>query len=356
MKKTCPLLTKSKSLGQKVTIVLPTYNRARFLRQAIDSCVNQSYTNIEVNIVDDGSTDNTADIVRSYKDGRVHYFRHRKNRGLPESLNTGFSHATGAFVTFTSDDNWYAPTAIEEMLGFIKTSGVDFVYCDFFLVSDQPYSEKLIRLPSLPIDGEHCLNNVGACFLFTRHVLESIGRFDPDAFLCEDYDYWIRVSKRFEMRHLPRPLYFYRAHPASVSSSNAIEQRVVGVLVGIKNGVFPIAHAERLMDEINAQSRTSRLLGSRSQSTATKSIYGKSIYRKSIYSKTFDLNRLAVKLLTPPTRKVMADLASGKLSLKSARSILCSVAQGQYDGRALRTLLSLEHFLSSRLNNRQTFS
>ena len=338
MKKTRPLLTKSKSLGPKVTIVLPTYNRARFLRQAIDSCVNQSYTNIEINIVDDGSIDNTADIVRSYKEGRVHYFRHHKNRGLPESLNTGFSHATGDFLTFTSDDNWYAPTAIEEMLEFIKASGVEFVYCNYFLVSDQPYSLKLMRLPDLPVDGEHCVNNVGACFLFTRHVLESIGRFDPDAFLSEDYDYWIRVSKRFEMRHLPRPLYFYRAHPASISSFNVIEVRVVGLLVGIKNGVFPIVNAERLMDEINAQSRTSPLLGSR------------------IYSKAFHLNRLAVNLLTPPTRKIMVDLASGKLSFKSARSILCSVALGHYDGRALRTLLSLEHFLSSRFNNRQTFS
>jgi len=75
-------------ISSKVSIVLPTYNGAKYIRQSIDSCLNQTYKNIELIIVNDGSTDGTPEIIRSYEDGRIKYLTHEKNKGLPHALNT----------------------------------------------------------------------------------------------------------------------------------------------------------------------------------------------------------------------------------------------------------------------------
>lgn len=96
----------------KVSIVLPTYNGARYLRQSIDSCLGQTYRNLELIVVDDASTDTTPEIIRSYQDPRIRVIRHEKSKMLPESLNTGFRAVSGDYLTWTSDDNYYVPEAI----------------------------------------------------------------------------------------------------------------------------------------------------------------------------------------------------------------------------------------------------
>src|SRR3990170_3452478 len=107
-------------ISPKVSIVLPTYNGEKYIRQSIDSCLNQTHENIELIIVDDCSIDNTPEIIKSYKDSRVKSLRHDQNKFLPHALNTGFSNATGEYLTWTSDDNYYAKEAIEKMVSFLK--------------------------------------------------------------------------------------------------------------------------------------------------------------------------------------------------------------------------------------------
>src|SRR3989338_242445 len=118
----------------KVSIVLPTYNGAKYIRQSIESCLDQTYKNIELIIVDDASTDETPKIVKSYADPRLVYIRHEKNMKLPAAFNTGFSRASGDYLTWTSDDNFYDVSAIDKMLGFMRDNACDFVYCDFYEV------------------------------------------------------------------------------------------------------------------------------------------------------------------------------------------------------------------------------
>src|SRR5438876_11815901 len=98
-----------------VSIVLPVYNGVRFLRQSIDSCLQQTYRNIELIVVDDGSEDNSVDIVKSYDDDRLKLMRHQTNRKLPAELNTEFNHTYGVYITWTSHDHYYATKAIDEM-------------------------------------------------------------------------------------------------------------------------------------------------------------------------------------------------------------------------------------------------
>lgn len=222
----------------KVSIVLPTYNGAKYLRQSIDSCLKQTYENIELIIVNDGSTDETNKIVNSYKDERIKYIRHEENMGLPFALNTGFSRAIGKYLTWTSDDNYYSPEAIERMLSFILKKKCHFVYSDYYRFRDANKDINLFKSP-VKIRLEN-YNHIGPCFLYSRNVKEVIGKYDTDAILAEDYDYWIRISKKFDMHHLSEPLYYYRIDKESLFISKYYDVKVGDLLVRLKNNVASV--------------------------------------------------------------------------------------------------------------------
>src|SRR5512137_2512935 len=108
-----------------VSIVLPTYKRAHVLPHAISSVLNQTYTNLELVIVDDNSPDDTLEVVKLFNDSRIHYVKNEPNLKLPRALNRGFSLARGEYLTWTSDDNLYAPTAIERMVDALVSEKCD---------------------------------------------------------------------------------------------------------------------------------------------------------------------------------------------------------------------------------------
>jgi glycosyltransferase involved in cell wall biosynthesis len=240
--------------SSKVTIVLPTHNGAQYLRESMDSCLNQTYKNIELIIVNDGSTDETLKIIKSYKDKRIKYIKCKKNQGLPKALNLGFSKATGEYLTWTSDDNLYHETAIEKMLSFLKDKKCSFVYCDYYRFNNENLSScNIFKLPNLdPLKNEDL---IGPCFLYSRNVKEIIGEYDPEKELVEDYDFWLRVSKRFSMCHLGEPLYFYRIHNKSLSSLRYDEIRIADFLVKLKNNASNINQVNELIRDYIAQIR-----------------------------------------------------------------------------------------------------
>ena len=209
---------------ERVSIVLPTHNGARYLRQSIDSCLNQTHRNIELIIVDDGSMDETPDTIKSYQDERIKCIRHKKNRGLPRALNTGFAMATGEYLTWTSDDNCYAEDAIESMLALLQINKkIDFVYANYYVINgDGAVLQSVSVGPSKNLKEYNC---IGPCFLYRRKIYEVIGEYNPSAFLAEDYEYWIRVFKRFRMEKLDKFIYWHRSHPQSLTGQYAAEAK-----------------------------------------------------------------------------------------------------------------------------------
>lgn len=203
----------------QVSIILPTYNGAsRYLHGSIKSCLNQTHRNLELIVVDDGSNDQTFEVVKSFCDDRIRYIRHEKNLRLPRALNTGFRASRGEFLTWTSDDNEYLPDAIERMVRFLRDHREsDFVYADYHALDVESGKTELRRLPDqLDLARK---NSIGACFLYTRRVYQKVGDYDPKYELVEDYDYWIRVAKQFKMIHYRGSLYMYREHARSLKST-----------------------------------------------------------------------------------------------------------------------------------------
>jgi glycosyltransferase involved in cell wall biosynthesis len=203
-----------------VSIVLPTYNGERFLEEAIDSCLNQTYASFELIIVDDASTDGTPAIISSYaaRDHRVRYVRHETNRKLPAALNTGFSEAKGDYLTWTSDDNLYLPDALAEMVQELESNpDVDIIYSNYTEIDSAGLAIGAVEVSSpCKLAFFNCLG--GGCYLYRRTVQESLKGYDEDFFLVEDYDFWLRASCAFRFKTLPKDLYRYRRHESSLTS------------------------------------------------------------------------------------------------------------------------------------------
>jgi len=224
-----------------VSVVLPTYNRAHLLPGAIRSVLKQTWQDLELIVVDDNSPDDTAEVVASFDDPRIRYERNDSNLRLPRALNRGFSLARGQYLTWTSDDNFYGETAIARMVERLQQRDCDLVYADYYLFSatnadGRPTDATVDRLPD-KVRLEKG-NHIGACFMYTRRAYEAVGDYDPELFLVEDYDYFMRIATQFPLCHIAEPLYFFRRDEATLYCSHFSEVKASDVLVRYKNGLI----------------------------------------------------------------------------------------------------------------------
>lgn len=236
-----------------VSIVLPTYKRAHLLGQAMRSVLDQTHGNLELIVVDDNSPDDTAQVVAGFDDPRVRYVRNDPNLKLPRALNRGFSLARGDYLTWTSDDNLFATNAIEKMLAALASGEADFVYADYWQFSEldaegRPIAPQHERLPdTLRLERG---NHIGACFLYTRKLYETVGDYDPDLFLVEDYDYFLRAARQFRFIHIAEPLYYFRRDDATLYVSRFAEVKASDLLVRVKNGVLDARAAAATLTDL----------------------------------------------------------------------------------------------------------
>ncbi|MFL5739008.1 MAG: glycosyltransferase family 2 protein [Flavisolibacter sp.] len=205
-----------------ISIVLPTYNGSRYIRKSVDSCLQQSFADFELILVNDCSTDDTASILEEYvkKDARVRVINNAFNKKLPLSLNAGFESATGKYFTWTSDDNFYAPSALQKMWEVLeKDSNIDLVYADYTLIDDKDKIFGVRKFGDVNKSFNRWLG-AGACFLYKKEIHRANNGYNPAAFLIEDYDFFVRAFIKFRFQYLPlADLYYYREHAASLTST-----------------------------------------------------------------------------------------------------------------------------------------
>lgn len=208
---------------KKISIVLPTYNGEKFIRESIESVINQTYQNWELIIVNDCSTDKTAEIINEYaqKDSRIRVYNNEVNKKLPASLNIGFSQATGDYYTWTSDDNLFKPNAIEILSEYLdKNLDIDLVSSRFDIIDEEGnfikhFDKKNKRTTLKLIRG----NNMGASFMYRKETAKKIGEYDTDLFCAEDYDYWSRIASTGNILYIKENLYKYRINSQSLTAT-----------------------------------------------------------------------------------------------------------------------------------------
>lgn len=205
----------------KVSIILPVYNGEKYLSSAIESILRQTYQNFELIIIDDCSTDKSNQIAKYYArtDARIRIYKNRENRKLPRSLNAGFRQATGDLFTWTSHDNILKPETIETMVHvFEEKPDIDFVYADIIPIDEKGNIKKELPYLNGEVEDIYVFNPVLACFLYKRRVQEALKGYNPNKFLYEDYDFWVRTYESgFAMYHLKKKLYYYRFHEDSLT-------------------------------------------------------------------------------------------------------------------------------------------
>ncbi|MBO8150903.1 MAG: glycosyltransferase [Candidatus Marinimicrobia bacterium] len=185
---------------QFISVIIPTYNRAVYLKRAIDSVLNQTFKNIELIVVDDGSTDNTPDVVRMYED-KVKYIR-IEHSGVSASRNTGIKAASSKWIAFLDSDDYWLNKKLEIQTEYMEKnphlliSQTDEIWIRNGvrvnpMLKHRKYGGWIFK-ESLPL----CIISPSAV-LIHRSIFEDVGYFDETLPICEDYDLWLRVTLKY---------------------------------------------------------------------------------------------------------------------------------------------------------------
>jgi teichuronic acid biosynthesis glycosyltransferase TuaG len=217
-------------MGQLVSVIMPAYNAGRHVAESVRSVLGQTYADWELVVVDDGSTDGTAGVVKGLaaRDARIRYVR-RENGGQAAARNTGLGEARGRLVAFLDADDLWLPGKLSAQVALMEERGVDLVYTDGYIFSDGGEVSPDERFNILPGEarGEEmfralfALNRIGTLsVLVRREALDAVGRFDESRAYqnCEDYDLWLRLAKwGASFYGMEEKLMRYRRHAAATT-------------------------------------------------------------------------------------------------------------------------------------------
>lgn len=232
----------------KVSVIIPTYNCVRFLPEALDSVFRQTYQNFEIVVVDDGSTDDTRELVKSYIDkypGKLNYI-YQENQGLACARNTAINHAKGEYIAILDADDIFLPTKLEEEIrAFEANPEVGIVHSNIAWITE---SGEKISVPkrnprslSGKIFNDIFLRNAhisAPTVLIKKEYFDHVGLFDENLTRlgCEDRDMWLRLARITSFLYLDKVLAYYRIRNGSMSKD---DEKMIKARYYVVNKFFP---------------------------------------------------------------------------------------------------------------------
>jgi glycosyltransferase involved in cell wall biosynthesis len=211
---------------KKISVIIPNYNYARFLDQAIQSVLKQTYGNLELIVVNNGSTDNSLKVVEKY--GSQILLIDQANLGQSGARNTGLSVAKGDLVAFLDADDFWEPNKLEIQIQLINES-TQLVYCGIRQFEDPGDDNKRVLLPKyrgdcsknfIDLPGASIVLSGESTALFSRDLLEKVGIFDAGLNSTAGWDFFRRCSRLTNFDFVNQPLVNYRLHASNMSKSN----------------------------------------------------------------------------------------------------------------------------------------
>lgn len=192
-----------------ISIVIPTFNRKDRIELAIESVLGQTFQNFELIVVDDGSTDNTAEVVQAYVN-QVKYF-YQSHQGVSAARNFGIEKAKGYYICFLDSDDEWLRNKLETQVQLIRSKPqVEICYTDEIWIRNgvrvnpkkihQKYSGWIYQR-CLPL----CIISPSSVMI-QRNIFNQLGMFDPEMIVCEDYDLWLRISHHYPITFIPQQL------------------------------------------------------------------------------------------------------------------------------------------------------
>jgi glycosyltransferase involved in cell wall biosynthesis len=221
------------SEGPLVSVVIPTYNYARFIEATIESVIGQTCSDLEIIVVDDASSDDTAGVVAAIADDRIRYLRHDVNKGPSAARNTGLAEASGTFVTCIDSDDTMKPRNLEVKAKVLQdTPDVDVVFGNVEVVDADGTSlgignrRRADELLPQPVLLRRLLSGNpfhASATVVRRRAYDVAGTYREDLRHAEDWDLWLRMACLFSARYVAEPLVRHRLHPASLRNTNVEE-------------------------------------------------------------------------------------------------------------------------------------
>lgn len=241
-----------------VSIIMPCYNASKYLAQAIDSALNQTYTNLELIIINDGSTDNSENIILSYKkkDSRIQYY-YQSNQGVSSSRNKGLKLASGNIIAFLDTDDVWEPINLEiKIKALYSNPNVSWVYSDLFL-ADESLSKSYVLIGGDDTNTvDSLLSRTGDVIytpsgtIFNRECFfKSNITFDSNTNSSEDWDLCLRITAAgYKAKRILQPLWTYRILPTSLSRNinNLTKGNLYVLKKADKQGLFASNSFKRL--------------------------------------------------------------------------------------------------------------
>lgn len=218
-----------------ISVIMPCFNSEQHVRRSVDSVLQQTYPNLELLIVDDGSTDSTQQILQSIQreDSRIRVFSQR-NSGPAAARNRGLGESRGSYIAFLDSDDYWSPFFLEKLEKALSSKSENkfaLVYCGWQNIGMRGAGGQ----PFIPPDYEN-VNLIELCFggcrwpihaaLVNRECFEKVNGFDERWKNCEDFDLWLRMSIFLNVSRIPEVLSFYRHHEGKQISKNRAEVAV----------------------------------------------------------------------------------------------------------------------------------
>jgi len=246
----------------RASIIIPTYNRAHMIVECLDSVLNQTYRDFEVIVVDDGSTDNTEDVLKPYLD-RITYIK-QENQGNAAARNTGIHMAKGGIIAFNDSDDLWLPDKLEKQARYMdEHPDVDMVCGNGVFFGDSGLEGKKVIPDKRAIPLERDGVSLQAIFMKSSirtpsivarmHVIEATGGFDPNFKVCVDLDFAFRVLMKFKVAFINQPLFRLRRHTGHIGGDS--ERRTLFNIKAIEKLLSKHPEANDLIGKGNIKKR-----------------------------------------------------------------------------------------------------
>lgn len=201
----------------RVTVVIPTYNYARYVGNAVKSVLEQDYPNLEILVVDDGSTDETKTVLQPYLPWIKYLYK--QNGGTATALNLGIEQASGQYVCWLSSDDVFLPGKVAKQVNLMEgDSGLGFSYTSYMVIDEFGNKQYEVHSPFY-LDSKLMVSKLlagcfinGSSVMMRRTALKQVGLFDPTVATAHDYDLWFRLLRHYRCAVLDEVLLAYRWH------------------------------------------------------------------------------------------------------------------------------------------------
>ncbi|AFZ26450.1 putative glycosyltransferase [Cylindrospermum stagnale PCC 7417] len=210
-----------------VSVIIPTYQRGHLVSQAINSVLAQTYKDYEIIVINDGSQDNTPQVLAQFSDHHRITAIHQANQGLSAARNAGIRSAQGKYIAFLDDDDLWEPQKLEKQISVLEANPrIGLIYSDSLFFSDKRGLSLRSYNTAFPTPNLQVLwtlfryNYIPVLTVVVRRdCLDKVGLFDETLRCCEDYDLWLRLIEKFPIYFLNQPLARYRQSPNNLSQN-----------------------------------------------------------------------------------------------------------------------------------------